>query len=92
MLNCPTCEFADFEHDKCTRLLKHLPHICPYAVERKPCNHFEKIKTMSMEDLAELFSHLCCPYSLGGKVDCNAENKGCKACWLNWLKEEIKND
>ena len=75
MINCPSCEYADFEKDKCTRLLTRLPHICPYCEERKPRNHFERIKSMSMEELADwLVMNGCgCDYKT----------------WLNWLKEEI---
>ena len=89
MLNCPTCEFADFEKDKCTRLLKHLPHICPYAEERKPRNHFEEIKAMNMEELAEWI------YSIQDEDTFRKENylqPLSKERWLTWLKEEIKND
>lgn len=52
--------------------------------------HADRIRSMSDEELAELFSHLGCPYFLGGKVDCNTENKGCKACWLDWLRQEAQ--
>ena len=54
MLNCQSCVFADFDSGKCKRLLIRLPHICPYSEERKPRNHFEEIKNMSMEEMAEL--------------------------------------
>jgi hypothetical protein len=53
MINCPTCEFADFKKDKCKRLLTRLPHVCPYAEERKPRNNFEEIKAMSPEQFAK---------------------------------------
>ena len=94
MLNCPTCEFADFENDKCTRLLIRLPHVCPYAEERKPRNNFEMLKTMSMEEMAELFVGKCCPTIFADKMvvntkDCSrhfARNE-CEQCWNNWLKE-----
>lgn len=77
MINCPTCEFADFEADKCKRLLNRLPHLCPYAEERKPRNHFEEIKAMSMEEMAEWVSAI------------TLDEFGDKKDWLNWLKEEI---
>ena len=56
----------------------------------KPITNADRIRAMTPEELAELFVHLCCPYALGGKVDCNAENKGCYQCWLNWLRQEAK--
>lgn len=82
MINCPTCEFADFEKDKCTRLLIRLPHICPYAEERKPRNNFEMLKAMSMEEMAAyLADHpIVRPF--------NPDNEYHRA-WLKWLKEEV---
>lgn len=94
MINCPTCEFADFGEDKCKRLLTRLPHICPYAKERKPRNHFERIKSMSMEELAAVIAwpyiasppwcaeHNTCPYI-------SEDPTPCDKCALEWLKEEI---
>lgn len=56
----------------------------------KPMTNGDRIRAMSDEELAELFRHLCCPYLLGAKVGCNAKNKGCFDCWLDWLKQEVK--
>ena len=53
----------------------------------EPTN-YDRLISKTPEELAELFMHLTCPYSIGGKVDCNAENKGCYQCWLDWLKQE----
>jgi hypothetical protein len=80
MINCPTCEFADFDKDKCKRLLIRLPHICPYAVERKPRNNFERIKAMSMEELAAFIN--------GAESEGRAYGPKGKNAWLNWLKQE----
>lgn len=77
MLNCPTCEFADFNKDKCKRLLTRLPHICPYAVERKPRNNFEEVKAMSMEQMAEFLHDF-------------AMCENTSLVWIEeWLKEAI---
>ncbi len=92
MLNCPTCEFADFDSDKCKRLLNRLPHVCPYAEERKPRNHFEAVKAMGVEEMSEFIEKLTkglivppgCP-----KAGCKSEY--CQKCWLDWLKEEVEN-
>ena len=97
MINCPSCEFADFEKDKCTRLLIRLPHVCPYAEERKPRNHFEEIKAMSMEEMAIALCRGGCPptvWSKDGFLDCPKPDEEvceevCGECWTEWLKEEI---
>ena len=89
MINCPSCEYADFEKDKCTRLLTRLPHICPYCEERKPRNRFEMVKAMSMEELAEFLEEEITrnPHCKPEK-DCTNDDS-CIPCWLDWLKEEI---
>lgn len=93
MINCPSCKYADFGKDKCKRLLTRLPHVCPYAEEIKPRNHFEEIKAMSIEEMAVLFEDMgacpprACPRDGEGV---NATRKDCLACWLDWLKEEIE--
>lgn len=60
--------------------------------ERKPKTNADRIRQMSDEELAELFKNLCCPYSLGGKVDCNIEDRGCSNCWLSWLKAPVEEE
>ena len=59
-------------------------HKCPFREE--PQTNADRIRSMTDEELAELFHKICCPYSIGGKVDCNIENCGCGNCWLTWLK------
>lgn len=86
---CTECQFFDQEKYYCKRLLHTVTIGCPYG-EPKPATHYDRLISKTPEELAELFSHLCCPYSVGGKVDCNAENKGCKECWLGWLKQEAE--
>lgn len=82
MINCPTCKFADFEKDKCTRLLTRLPGICPYAEEKTPRNNFERIKQMTMEELAVLFN--------GCESEGRAYGPKGKAAWLKWLNVEVE--
>jgi len=80
------------EHVKyLAKLKKRKTNIVP---PKTPKTNADSIRAMTDEELAELFNHLCCPYSLGGNVVCNAKNKGCYECWLNWLKapvEEVDN-
>ena len=73
-----------FSDDRCKSYCVMGP--CQYAL---PSNA-DRIRSMTDEELAELFQKLCCPYSLGGKVDCNIENRGCGNCWLSWLKATVE--
>lgn len=88
MINCPTCEFADFEKDKCKRLLIRLPHVCPYAEEKKPRNHFEEIKAMSMEQMAVWFTMAVWLAAMLGVNPFDGTGNDYNK-WLEWLKEEI---
>ena len=95
MINCPSCEYADFDKDKCTRLLIRLPHICPYAVERKPHNHFEMVKIMSMEQIAEWLDAVSKAWYDDGYTKETDEPlmspyPSTASKWLDWLKEEVK--
>lgn len=82
MINCPSCVYADFETDKCKRLLVRLPHVCPYAEERKPRNNFERVKQMTMDELAVLFN--------GCESEGRAYGPKGKSAWLNWLNAEVE--
>lgn len=95
MINCPTCAFADFDRGKCTRLLINLPHICPYAEERKPKTNGDKIRAMSDEELAFILAwpsvasppwcseHLNCPYI-------SEDPTPCDKCALAYLRQEVE--
>ncbi len=90
MINCPSCEFADFEKDKCARLLTRLPHVCPYAEERKPRNHFEAIKAMSMEEMAAFFENIAQDWGQAGASILIGNSSVYVDDWLEWLKEAIE--
>ncbi len=64
--------------------------ICKDFEEKKQTN-FEKIKSMSIDEMARL---LMCPaeYDLdfNKKCNCNGEmNKDCNACCKQWLESEV---
>ena len=57
--------------------------------EKKPVTNADRIRAMSDEELAEWLSDMhdavTCPNN--GAIDCNPS---CKRCWLDWLKQEVK--
>lgn len=83
MLNCYNCIYLDAENHYCKRRIHNVPGVCPYAEERKPRNHFEMLKAMSMEQMAAFLYDGCCRE--GEAFPCS--DVGCKKCWLDWLKE-----
>lgn len=81
MINCPTCEKFD-GHDCAMFGRQPGMAICPYAVERKPRNNFELLKTMSMEQMAEFIN--------GAESEGRAYGPKGKAAWLKWLNAEVE--
>lgn len=79
---CTECE----HYDRADRLCKLFQCVrtcgCSSGAERKPRNNFERLKNMSIEELAEIFETLCPSWNwtlaLNGKS------------WLEWLKEEAQ--
>ena len=61
--------------------------------ERKPMTHFDEIKAMSVEELADWFCQTqyregdFCPPKHGWKYCIMAD--GCRVCWLDWLKSPV---
>jgi hypothetical protein len=72
-INCPNCTHFD-GHDCAMFGRQPGMAICPYAVERKPRNRFERIKAMSLEELADYH---------GAATGQRTEDV------IRWLKEEI---
>ena len=86
MINCQSCEHNP-TGDKCELFGRVIGmNGCSSGVERKPRNHFEMVKAMSMEELAKLLDNAraSCGGVMGGR-NCMAD---CRECWLEWLKEE----
>lgn len=81
MINCPTCEKFD-GHD--CELFGRQPGmaVCPYAVERKPRNNYERLKLMTMDELATFIN--------GAESEGRAYGPKGKAAWLKWLNVEVE--
>ena len=57
----------------------------------EPMTHFDQIKAMTAEELAEWISSGECPSHHGGHIDRETvycSDLECKDCWLDWLRQE----
>lgn len=93
MINCQVCEHNP-TGDKCELFGRVIGmHGCSSGVERKPRNHFDMLKAMSMEELAEFIAmqRYAVINPIADKLGCDVTNQfiECKSIMLNWLKEEI---
>ena len=55
---------------------------CPYRTE--PMTNADIIRSMNDEELAEI---IACPKGLFDRMDCFDDNRDCKHCALEWLKQ-----
>lgn len=77
--NCQVCEYNP-TGDKCELFGRVIGmHGCSSGVERKPRNHFEEIKNMNMEGMAEWLD----------LVRNNKDYPIYATDWTEWLKEAI---
>ncbi len=88
--NCQLCEYNP-TGDKCELFGRVIGmHGCSSGIERKPRNHFEEVKAMSMEELAMFFERITdCDFCLISKNKCGYKKYPCNQRWLDWLKEEV---
>ena len=57
---------------------------------KKPKTNADRIRSMTDDELAEYFMGVAdCPLPYQYKY-CPNEDKTCLNCWLNWLKQEVK--
>lgn len=88
MINCQVCEHNP-TGERCELFGRVIGmHGCSSGVERKPRNHFEMVKAMSMEQMAAFIAKFYgCSHCPGFNVPC--DNR-CQEYWLEWLKEEVE--
>lgn len=52
-------------------------------------NNYERIKAMSIEEMADFFSlHFSCEYCVGGSDYCNYSISKCEKSLKQWLESE----
>ena len=53
----------------------------------------DRIRGMSDEELAEFeIERMCCPHGKHGCKENNLTCDNCEQCWLDWMKQEVKDD
>ena len=59
----------------------------------KPITNADRIRSMTDEELAEFESErMCCPPGKPGCEENNLTCDNCEQCWLDWMKQEVKDD
>ena len=80
--NCQVCEYNP-TGDKCELFGRVIGmHGCSSGVERKPRNNFERVKQMTMDELAMFIS--------GAESEGRAYGPKGKNAWLKWLNAEVE--
>lgn len=69
--------------------VKDYPPYLDYPKPRKPMTNADRIRSMTDEELAALFKDHFCPMLIGADMDCQ---NSCEKCWLDWLKQEARDD
>ena len=64
--------------------VKNYPPYLDYPKPHKAMTNAQKIRAMSDEELAEV---IACPKGLLDRMDCFDDNRDCKHCALEWLKQ-----
>lgn len=64
------------------------------GVQRAVITNYDRIRAMSVEEMAEFMNCGACPPGKDVSELCHDEDGGsvpdmCNLCWLNWLKQEV---
>ena len=87
-IKCRNCFF--YRNEWCEKIVDS-----PDPEEARDCNYFremtnaDRIRAMSDEELAEI---IACPKGLFDRMDCFDDNRDCKHCSLEWLKQPPKGE
>ena len=61
------------------------------ALKPKPITNADFLRSMSDEEFATaICKHDGCPFREAEDDECLKHHCDCKACWLDWLKQEVK--
>jgi hypothetical protein len=82
MINCQICEHYGQANNYCN-LFHHVVRLgCQSGTERKPRNNYERVKQMTMEELASFIN--------GAESEGRAYGPKGKAAWLKWLNVAVE--
>lgn len=80
--NCHECEHYD-SNDRLCKMFRCVKLCgCSSGIERKPRNNFERLKSMSMDELAMFIN--------GAESEGRAYGLKGKVAWLKWLNAEVE--
>lgn len=91
---CADCKYYDRDKRWCELFKRTMMCGCQYGADRKPSNNYERLKAMSIDELAVVIAwpyvasppwcaeHETCPYI-------SEDPTPCDKCALEWLKEEV---
>lgn len=89
-MNCRTCA------GPCCLKGSHIEGDCEGY---KPMSHYEQIKAMSVEEMADYFRNHAsmCPDLEENETVCKGANftandEMCQKCWLDWLRQEAEHE
>ena len=95
---CPECNgmgetvyYVETARDENTVTMEQRKGICRTCngSGEKPMTNADRIRSMSDEKLAEI---IACPKGLFDRMDCFDDNRDCKHCILEWLKQSAEED
>ena len=66
--------------------------VCDGSGYTRPSNA-DRLRSMSDEEFATaICKHDGCPFRKTEDNECLKHHYDCKACWIDWLKQEVSND
>ena len=81
-------EFLDcYLAGECPLFMDEQSVCCCDMPEKKKTTNYDRIVAMTVEEMAEFYSHMWCPQ---GRKKEKCRFSSCKDCWLDWLREEVE--
>lgn len=90
MANCVTCKancISAGQHQVHTDCISYVPKDYP-----KPIINADRIRAMTDEELAEFIAEVrnAITCVISDEDSCRNPDEPCQKCWLDWLRQEVK--